>query len=621
MIIVAIPANAAVVDRVSVGEDTTSYYLWYIKGNAPDYNNNTYTCVPMTKNGSSYEASFKETLAQNDVFVMYITTSSTSIADGTDALSDVTANYDPSSSFDWQNFTNQGDYKYIRCQLKESLKVKVTFVPSSTVTLSKDSGSTPTSYAVNFGYGGTGTGEVTAKKTADSTSISNGGMVESGTSVTFTANANSGSTFAGWFSDINCTKEIPDVDQTNSIYTTAITGNTNVYAKFDSVPSLTSVTLSASKSEVAVNESFTLTAEVAPSTVTGVTYTFYQNNEVIDTENTNESTITVTPTTTGTYTYKVTATSGSTTVPSKEINVTVNALTITGVTLSVSNADVNVNEVFTLTATASPAGVTDVTYTFYKNGEEIPTDVTSNTYKTTLTEEGSAEYTVTATANGKTVTSKPVTVTATNVAQVHDFTVYFKCASAPAYKPYVSLDGEKPVTMTQGTKLGTNYAGTLTFYWYSYTFKVDSTNTHTLTFTSKKTKLNATMTDNFANSEYYLAVDNLMSGTEVVDLTSYSGSLAYIRNFFHSATNMVYSGVGTDRTLGFTNIDGVRRKMGEFENPDGISTFSIKSATVMQMLTAELTTVSETQKALLDVNLDGKVDIKDATLMQRALAS
>ena len=41
----------------------------------------------------------------------------------------------------------------------------------------------------------------------------------------------------------------------------------------------------------------------------------------------------------------------------------------------------------------------------------------------------------------------------------------------------------------------------------------------------------------------------------------------------------------------------------------------------MQMLTAELTTVSETQQAILDVNLDGKVDIKDATLMQRALVS
>ena len=109
-----------------------------------------------------------------------------------------------------------------------------------------------------------------------------------------------------------------------------------------------------------------------------------------------------------------------------------------------------------------------------------------------------------------------------------------------------------------------------------------------------------------------------MTGTEVVDLT---GSLEYVRNFFHSATNMVYSGVGTDGTLGFTNIDGERYKMGTVVNTDGTLTFSVKSATTMQMLTAELTTVSDTQKALLDVDLDGKVDIKDATLMQRALVS
>lgn len=292
---------------------------------------------------------------------------------------------------------------------------------------------------------------------------------------------------------------------------------------------------------------------------------------------------------------------------------------LTGVTLSVSDTDVNVNEEFTLTATATPAGVTGVTYTFYKGSTAIATDVTSNTLITKLTDEGPAEYTVTAKAYGIEVTSTAVTVTATQVAQVHDFRVYFKCASAPAYKPYVSLDGATAVAMTQGTELGKNYAGTLTFYWYYADFtSVDSADTHTLTFTSKKTKLNATITDNFANSEYYLAVDNLMTGTEVVDLT---GSLEYVRNFFHSATNMVYSGVGTDGTLGFTNIDGERYKMGTVVNTDGTLTFSVKSATTMQMLTAELTTVSDTQKALLDVDLDGKVDIKDATLMQRALVS
>ena len=374
---------------------------------------------------------------------------------------------------------------------------------------------------------------------------------------------------------------------------------------------------SAEITEVSSGTDFVI--KVTSSIESGVKYRLYEGSSTGYLEN-SDGIFILNVTEAGTKTYTVKAVYGTTeSEASDSVSVTVvAAVDISGVTLSVSKADVNVNEEFTLTATATPAGVTGVTYTFYKGSTAIAIDVTSNTLKTKLTAEGSAEYTVTAKANGITVTSTAVTVTATKVAQVHDFTVYFKCASAPAYKPYVSLDGATAVAMTQGTELGKNYAGTLTFYWYSYTFNVDSADTHTLTFTSKKTKLNATITDNFAYSEYYLAVDNLMTGTEVVDLT---GSLEYVRNFFHSATNMVYSGVGTDGTLGFTNIDGERYKMGTVVNTDGTLTFSVKSATTMQMLTAELTTVSDTQKALLDVDLDGKVDIKDATLMQRALVS
>lgn len=362
--------------------------------------------------------------------------------------------------------------------------------------------------------------------------------------------------------------------------------------------------------------------KVTSAIESNVTYRLYEGSSSAYLYEKSDGVFNVNATVAGTKTYTVKAVYGSTeSEASSAVSVTVIApADLEGVSLSVSNTSVNVNEEFTLTATADPVGVTGVTYTFYKDGVAIATDVTSNTYKTKLTDEVSADYTVKATANGITVESTtPVTVTATKVAQVHDFRVYFKCASAPAYKPSVSLDGATAVAMTQGTKLGKNYAGTLTFYWYYADFtSVDSAKTHTLTFTSRKTKLNATMTDNFSNSEYYLAVDNLMTGTEVVNLT---GSLEHVRNFFHSATNMVYSGDGTDGTLGFTNINGTRYKMGAYIDENGIETFSIKSATTMQMLTAELTTVSHTQKAILDVNLDGKVDIKDATLMQRALVS
>lgn len=332
----------------------------------------------------------------------------------------------------------------------------------------------------------------------------------------------------------------------------------------------------------------------------------------------------------GTHNYKVETVYNTTnTKSSSVVPVTVSSAPaeIESVTISASKTEVSVNETFTLTATASPDGVTDVTYTFYMNGKAIvdATNITSNTFRTKLTAEGPANFTVTATANGKTVTStQAVTVNASKVDNIHNFKVYFKCPSAPAYKPSVSLDGAAPVKMTQGTELGTNYAGTLTFYWYYADLgQINSADAHTLTFTTARTRLNATMEDNFVYNEYYLAVDNLMLGTEVVDLTEFSGDAEkeHILNFYHSATNTVYSGVGTDKTLGFTNIGGTRYKMGTLVDNNGVATFSIRSATTMQMLSAQLTTVSKTQQALLDVNLDGRVDVKDATLMQRALVS
>lgn len=332
----------------------------------------------------------------------------------------------------------------------------------------------------------------------------------------------------------------------------------------------------------------------------------------------------------GTHNYKVETVYNKTNKKSStDVTVTVSSAPaeIESVTISALKTEVSVNETFTLTATASPAGVTDVTYTFYMNGKAIvdATNITSNTFRTKLTAEGPANFTVMATANGKTVTStQAVTVTASKVDNIHNFKVYFKCPSAPAYKPSVSLDGAAPVKMTRGTELGTNYAGTLTFYWYYADLgQINSADAHTLTFTTARTRLNATMEDNFVYNEYYLAVDNLMSGTEVVDLTEFSGDAEkeHILNFYHSATNTVYSGVGTDKTLGFTNIDGTRYKMGTLVDNNGVATFSIRSATTMQMLSAQLTTVSKTQQALLDVNLDGRVDVKDATLMQRALVN
>lgn len=201
----------------------------------------------------------------------------------------------------------------------------------------------------------------------------------------------------------------------------------------------------------------------------------------------------------------------------------------------------------------------------------------------------------------------------------HTFRVYFKSPSAFAYQPKVSVNGGSLVSMTKGQELGKIYSGALTIYWYYIDLTVDTSTATTLTFKTNRTSLNASITDYFTSTEYYLAVDDMMSGKEVVDLTSMP---EYVRNYYRSATHMVYPYSGasddTDNTLGFTNINGVRYKMGEYIKDHKVS---IMSATLMQKVSVQAETVDDVQMALLDVNLDGRVDVRDATLTQKYLVS
>ena len=232
MILVAIPANAAVINSDSVGEDTASYYLWYAKGSSPTLSGFTKS-NKMEKNGNDYVFTFDQEFSTNDTFVFYINTDSSTITTGLDTLDEKTS-VTCDSNFNWKDYFKES-YYYVRSQVKSNFKVKVTFNPSNnTVALSKDDGSTQTSSAVYFGNGGTGKGTVTAVKTDDSTPLNTGDTVKSGTSVTFTATAGTNSKFDGWYSDPSCTTEISGADQSSTTYTKTVTAPTNVYAKFTS---------------------------------------------------------------------------------------------------------------------------------------------------------------------------------------------------------------------------------------------------------------------------------------------------------------------------------------------------------------------------------------------------
>lgn len=647
MILVAIPANAAVIDSVSVGAGP--YYLWYIKGTQMP--TTTYATLESV-GGTNYSCDFTNSNANQ--WYTFLINKSTS--DPKDSSTVWTRDNKPTIVYD-DTFTNkyfwdiqsseQDGYGIIKLNFKSACTVKFTFnedESEKTFTIS-EAGSTPTSYAVNFGSGtgGTGTGEVTAKK-SDSIPISNGGMVESGTSVTFTANANSGSTFAGWFSDINCTTEILGADKANSTYTTEITGNTNVYAKFNSVPSLTSVTLSANKSEVAVNESFTLTAKVEPSTATDVKYTFYQGTRVLVSES-KSNTYTVTPSAAGTYNYKVVATLGSKEVTSDVIPVTVKPLSITGVTLKSSNSTVKPEETFTLTATATPGGLSDVTYTFYQSDDltvstDTDTSLESNGNTATVTASkttGSYYYYVVAKdANDVEKTSSIVTVKVTNEgAVINSVKIRFKGTTLSSLIPYMSVDGGAAEVMTRSTAnpIGTHLSGAYRFVWFEATIPtVTVGQSKTLTFTTKmsnESTMKASITLDFttlgADNVIYIAVDNLMSGTTAVDITNNETA----RTSFGSAMNMIKQSSASDPVattllstmLKVTSASGqVTTKRYYLGDLDSDKIIGIKDATEIQKSIAGSSDLGAEYQSLGDFNADGVVDIKDATAIQKYIA-
>lgn len=300
-----------------------------------------------------------------------------------------------------------------------------------------------------------------------------------------------------------------------------------------------------------------------------------------------------------------------------------------------------------------------VVYRLYKNGVKVGTDQSDGKFEIATNESMVGEtytYTIRAVYGGReSSASTGVEITINEKAGNKTVRVYFKSAAASAYVPSFSLDNSAATVMSRtrktptenGTYFGSTYSGSLKFYWFFKDITIDTSVPHTITFTTKN-NVNATTSYPFgAATEYYFAVDNLMGDTNLVDLT---GEKEYIRNYHISATHMVYS-TTTDNNAGFTWINGKEYAMGTYldqnvntanltdltssslltipsaltpnamlEASSAPSFFTIKSATLAQRITAEAEEVSTLQYQLLDVNLDGVVDVQDSTMMQKALA-
>ena len=302
------------------------------------------------------------------------------------------------------------------------------------------------------------------------------------------------------------------------------------------------------------------------------------------------------------------------------------------VKLSADGSEVVAGTEVALTAAATPASYVSsyeflISKSYDFNDTELVTKTsTSSTLKHKFDTIGTYYVKVVAhnkygqITNTADATSNIIQITVVETNGEHEVTFYFKAPSAFAYYPNMTLDGTA-LEVTRDDKLGESFTGSVTFYWYKATTTVDSLKTHTLAVSTRRTNASGSMTGNFYSKEYWLAIDNLMSGKTLANLTSLQ---PYIRNYYHSPLHTVYAGVADDGTLGFTNIKGTRYAMGTYSEGDpstANNTLSIKAATAAQKSVTQSETYSEVQTCLLDVNLDGKVDVFDATMIQRALVN
>ena len=213
-------------------------------------------------------------------------------------------------------------------------------------------------------------------------------------------------------------------------------------------------------------------------------------------------------------------------------------------------------------------------------------------------------------------------------------TIKFKSARSYMYKVSMSVNGAAATEMTRPDKastsnddnFGTSYTGTLTFCWYTQKITVTNGDTTTLSFKTSGTKLNAKVSAKLeAGETYYFAVDDIApsSNTEVTAVELPSGNTRsdqMARNYFHSARHLIYNGTAEDSVLGFTNINNEKYMIGELLNDsNSADALSVMSATAVQKSVASVEEYSDLQNTLLDANMNGKLDVKDATLIQKAV--
>ena len=389
--------------------------------------------------------------------------------------------------------------------------------------------------------------------------------------------------------------------------------------------------LKASSSAVLTGDTVTLTPSIEED-YTGVDYKIYY--KVNGGEAQLLSGITYTQSTAGTVEFYVSATvtvDGETVTATTEANpvkVTFSAFSIN--VTATNNGSVMQSQNVTITATPSVEG--DVTYTFYKDDEVIEgyENVTTNTYTEKMDDAGSFVYKVVA-KYGEKIAENTVTVTVTEFDGTFTVKVLFKSSTVYAYRPNMKINGVS-VNINEDTAIEVNKVGNgiSTYRWYSYTLEGEQTYGTPVTVEVEGNRdyfYKASYTFEVGNTEYacdptggissyYLALDNL-NNRSVSTLSNISDMDAYKRNWTESATHMVYNSK-LDGEL--SAPVGFSFRFADYGDANCDGKINIKDATYVQKSLANIVVADNLSTTVSDFNKDGKVTIKDATAIQKQIA-
>lgn len=467
---------------------------------------------------------------------------------------------------------------------------------------------------------GNGTGSTASETGSRSSAV--------GTSVTMTATVNDGYTFAGWYS--GTTKVDSDTTYT---YTNSGSAKT-VYARFVLSSTLASVTLTSDKDECTVNEEVTFTATssfTGPSNVS-VKYDLIDTatSQTVDTKTTTtgSATLTATPTESGDKTYRVVATYNGTT-KTDEYTIKVNPALYANLSVTTATSGY-IGDKFVFSVDHN---VDD--YTSAKLYDEEDIEVTgavwnaeSNTFTLTATAADTFKYKVKFVVDGESVESEYVTITVVDPsAETNTVVIKFKAPEAWGYIPKISInDGAKQAMTKADAMFAQNDSYTAKYFWYSYTLQNVPSDAETKieisasrdSFYKECTYTLVVMNEeNFkvdgANKCFYFALENL-NDDDPRDLVNISTDPN--RDKCISAVNMIIdeSDIASLPTLGYTFSSAA---FGD-SNCDG--KVNVRDATYIQKCLANIEEADELSTIVSDFNQDGNVTIKDATAVQKAVA-